>query len=108
MACASGLEHAFHRDLRLVRRFVESRRRSEPELGLRLAASERRLQDAAAGVQAAGAALSGVHGDMLELHLRATTASASLARGPFYAYRIEVIYPLTTTRSLKNLIAALS
>lgn len=59
-------------------------------------------------MQAAGASLSGVHGDMLELHLRATTPSGALARGPFYAYRIEVIYPLTTERIVKNFINALS
>ena len=44
---------------------------------------------------------------MLELHLRATTASRALSQGPFYAYRIEVIYPLTTGRMLKNFINAL-
>lgn len=87
---------------------MESRRRAEPVLARRFAGAQRRLADAAARAQAVGAAVSEVHGDMLELHLRATTASASLASGPFYAYRIEVIYPLTTTRSLKNLIAALS
>lgn len=113
LACAPRLEHAFRRDLSRVRAFVASRRRSEPELADRLAAAERLLERrieeaAAAGGQLMGSALSEVHGDMLELHLRATSTSELLARGPYFAYRIEVIFPLNSQRILQNLIAALS
>jgi hypothetical protein len=50
-----------------------------------------------------GSVLSEVHGDMLDLHLRATTK----IQGPYYAYRIEVIFPLASERIMQNLIAAL-
>ncbi len=93
LACQHRMPHDFLRDRGKITAYVESRRRTEPDLGERFDGVIRHLE-APAGAGTPGhrlSELSSLHNHLLEIHLRAT--ADTMRQGPFYSYQIEVVYP---------------
>jgi hypothetical protein len=91
-----------------IRAYVDSRRRTEPDLAQRFDGVLHHLEaPAGAGMQGRRLSeLSSLHDHMLELHLRAT--AKTMGKGPFYAYEIQVLYPLQLTSITNHMAVALA